>query len=155
MKIKLSTLSLGLSLLISVILIIAIYGKLLYPKEDLKVLDRIVSVFEIVLIVILIAYHNHVYTWLLAASLFACWFGYSLFWYLLKLPCSCMGNLINVPSIFSMVIDAGIVVLSLALAVFLGARKDSVFLSMLVGLMLSLIGYACADWVYLNLVVKM
>jgi len=140
--------SLLLALVIAVVLLIAAYAKFFHPLESLKTLDQCVSVVEILLVILLFLFRKRASTWLAAAVLFAAWGGYALFWYYLELPCSCMGAMVEIPSLLSVCVDIFFFLVSLGMGFFLGRKRVSLYLTVLISLFASLMGYAFADWVY-------
>jgi hypothetical protein len=76
------------------------------------------------------------------------WGGYALFWCCLELPCQCMGEMIDIPSSFSISLDSLFFLSSLALGFFLGAKGRYLYLSLLIGLFTGLVGYAFGEWIY-------
>ncbi len=147
--------SLYFSLTISAVLVLAAVGKILYPSEFLKTLDRWIGAFELLFVPAIIYFRKRWQMWTVAAVIFAAWGGYALYWHCLELPCSCMGASLHIPTKYSISFDALIFVGSL----FLGYRLKGVIewtcLGVLSGCMSALVGYAFADWVYTFMVVRM
>src|SRR5579871_6123821 len=83
---------LGLAIVIGIVLVIAAIGKMFFPLESLKIIDRSASVFEIVLLLLIFIFRNEWKLWWGAALVFSAWLGFALFWETLKLPCACMGD---------------------------------------------------------------
>lgn len=135
-------------LFLSSIILVAAFGKLFSPSDDFPALDIFVSFFEMVLIGSLILFRNRLEIWFIASLVFASWGGYSLFWYLAELPCSCMGESIYVPHGFSLVMDALFFSLSLCVAYLLGACKKSIALVMVNSVIFSAGGYALGKWIF-------
>jgi hypothetical protein len=136
------------ALFISLFLAIAAFGKIFYPVEKIKDLDAWTSVFEILLIGFLFTFRMRKAFWLGAAILFACWGGYAIYWCCLKLPCSCMGTMIALPSTYALCLDALFFVGSCAMAWMLGALRSVLYLILLCAFFGGLIGYAFAEWVF-------
>ena len=145
---KIKGVSLLLLMLLSGVILMAAYGKMFFPSEDLYLLDFSVSLFEIGFLVFLILYRNRIEMWLIASMVFSCWGGYALFWYLVELPCSCMGAYITIPDGFSLSMDALFYVISLCMAFVLGARKQLMLLSLLNAVLFTAGGFAFAKWIY-------
>jgi hypothetical protein len=141
-----------LVLAMSITLLVAAYGKLVYPIESLKKLDQGVGILEILLVLLIFCFRKKYWIWLGLAVLFACWGGYATFWYRLQLPCHCMGSLVEIPSFLSILLDALFYLLSLSLAWLLGAKKNDLVLFFFVSCLAYLLGYACAEWVYRNFI---
>lgn len=138
----------GLSIFIAIVLALAAFGKIFYPLDSLKILDRSVGAFEIFFLLLIFFLRNRWGMWLSAAVLFSAWMGYAFFWENLKLPCSCMGSLIRIPTLFSILLDQLFLFCSLVAAYLLGAQKQWVCLSIVCSFLSALIGYAFADGVY-------
>ena len=145
------TIALGAALLIGVILLVAALGKLLYPAESLKSFERLIGVVEILLVAIIFAFRRHWQVWLGAALMFAAWGGYALFWYGLKLPCHCMGMMFSIPSFFLIALDVLLFIISMVVGYLLGAKRQHLFLTLLLGVLLGFAGFAFAQWVYLEM----
>ncbi len=142
--------ALCLALVIGIILAVAAWGKFFYPAELIKILDRWVSAFEVLFLLVIIYFRKRWQLWIASAVVFAGWFGYALCWRCLKLPCACMGAKLAIPTAFSMSIDLFFFVLSLISAYLLGARSRWIYLAVLSGMMAALIGYAFAEKIYIQ-----
>jgi hypothetical protein len=148
---KLSTV---LSILISSVLLVAAYGKFFYPLENLKIFDRGVSGLEILFVLGISLFRKKWWVWLGAAMIFAAWLGYAMYWSYLQLPCSCMGSMVEMPSGLSVSLDACFFIASLTMGFLLGAQRDSLYLTVLLSCLFALVGYALADWIYQELILK-
>ncbi|HEY2810033.1 MAG TPA: hypothetical protein VGJ00_01380 [Rhabdochlamydiaceae bacterium] len=133
---------------ISIFLGIAAYGKFFFPSEKLKQLDFLTSCFEVAIIILLFAFRGYFLTWLMACVLFAAWGGYSLYWCVLKLPCGCVGSLMQFPTAYALALDALFFILSFTLAYLLGAFRPLLYLTVVCCLLFSLIGYVFAESVF-------
>ena len=111
--------------LIAVVLLIAAAGKFFAPAPAFVHLDRSISLFEVVLAVLFVWFRKSVWMWIGAASLFALWGGYALFWYCVQLPCGCMGAKLALPSLFSLLFDGFFLLFSLFAVYFLGVKKGA------------------------------
>ncbi len=140
--------ALCLALIIAIVLAVAAWGKFFYPAELVKTLDRWVSGFEVLFLLVMIYFRKRWQLWIAAAVVFGGWFGYALCWRGLKISCSCMGTKLAIPSAFSISVDLLFFVLSLTTAYLLGARSRWVYFAFLSGLMAALIGYAIAERIY-------
>src|SRR5579862_2165712 len=140
--------ALSAAIFISIFLGVAAFGKIFYPLEKLKHLDLWTSIFEILFIGFLLTFRMRSTLWLGAAVLFAGWGGYAIYWCCLKLPCSCMGTMIALPSIYALLLDALFFVISCTMAFMLGALRSILYLIVLCALLGGLIGYAFAEWVF-------
>jgi len=136
------------SLLIGAVLALAAWGKLFYPAKLLKTLDQWIGVFEIVFLLAMILLRKQRWLWLGASNIFAAWGGYAVYWCCLKLPCNCMGAMLNIPSVLSISMDLVFYAACLALSFFLGTTRVQLYLSILCSFMMALVGYAFADWIY-------
>lgn len=145
---KTEAISLMSAVVLSGILLIAAYGKMFFPSEKLIFLDFAVSIFEIILLSLLILYRNRWEMWLIAGLVFACWGGYSIFWYQVELPCTCMGASLDIPEGFTLALDAFFYSLSLSIAFLLGAKRRWLYLSLFNALLFAIGGYAFANWIY-------
>lgn len=136
------------SLVIACVLAIAAFGKMFYPSEYLKTLDRWISVFEILLLFTIVIFRRRWQLWLTGSSIFAAWGGYALYWCCVKLPCACMGKMLNLPSAISISLDVIFFVASLGIAYLLGCRLRWIYLSLITGSLAILAGYVFASLVY-------
>ncbi len=134
---------------------VAAYAKMFYPAELLETFDRCISVFEVLFLVAMLYFRKHWQAWALAAVIFGGWSGYALYWYCLELPCLCMGKLLDIPTTLSIFFDLLFIVASLFVSCFLGGRRDWIYFSVLSMFFASLVGFALADWIYVNVVVRM
>ena len=141
------------ALLISIFLFIAAYGKFFYPAEKLKHLDILTSVFEIGLIIFLFVFRMRAWGWLIAAVIFASWGGYAIYWCCLKLPCSCLGSMVALPSGYAVALDFLFLIVSCAMSFLLGARRSMIYCIVLCALLCGLVGYAFAEWVFYEKIV--
>lgn len=136
------------ALAVACLLGVAAYGKYFYPAESLEPVECWVSLFEAILLLAILAFRNHARLWLFAAVIFGGWCGYAIFWYLVELPCSCMGEMLKIPTGLSLSLDIVLVAVSLLLARHLKAAGKAIYFSFLAVLMASLVGYAFGDWVF-------
>ena len=136
------------ALCISLFLGIAAFGKMFYPVEKLKDLDVLTGLFEILFIGFLFRFRMCRAFWLGAAVVFASWGGYAIYWCCLKLPCSCMGTMITLPSTYALCLDALFFIGSCTMALLLGALRSVLYLIVLCAFLGGLIGYAFAEWVF-------
>ncbi|MBS0603676.1 MAG: hypothetical protein JSS60_01420 [Verrucomicrobia bacterium] len=143
------------SVLIGIVLAIAAWGKFFYPAEFVKTLDQWVSLFEVAFLVAIIIFRKHWGLWLFAAVIFGGWSGYAIYWCCLQLPCNCMGAMLDIPTPLSIAVDIFFCAASLFLAFLQGAKRSWIYFSVLSCFMAGLVGYAFADWVYQNVVVRM
>lgn len=139
------------ALLQSLVLLVAAYGKMFYPTEDLGRLDFGVSVFEVGLVANLILYRRYWQMWTLLALVFATWGGYSFFWYQTELPCSCMGESLDLPNGFSLVINIIFYCMSVGCATMLGAPR--MIWWCLLSAILATMGFFIASRIYQAVVV--
>ncbi len=147
-KIHNNAIALGFAIVIGVVLVIAAFGKMFYPLESLKIIDRSASIFEIILLVLILFFRTEWKIWWGTALVFSAWLGFALFWGTLKLPCACMGSVIRVPTLFSIVVDLLFFFSSLWVANLLGARRKWIYLNLLCSAFACLFGYLFAEWVY-------
>ena len=133
---------------IACVLAIAACGKMFYPSEYLKALDRWISAFEILFLFAIVFFRRRWQLWLAASSVFAAWGGYALYWCCVKLPCACMGKMLNIPSGISIAFDMIFFASSLFIAYLLGGRLRWIYLSLITGCLAVLAGYVFAGWVY-------
>jgi len=133
---------------IATVLLIAAIGKFLHPLESLDSFDRVVSLFEFALLGAILYFRRHWQLWFLTGSVFSAWCGFALFWYFLELPCSCMGTMVHIPTLYSIAADVVFFAVSLSLARLTGAKKEWLYLSILLGFFLTLAGFAFGEGVY-------
>jgi hypothetical protein len=142
------TVALGAALFIGIILLVAAYGKLFYPAQFLVILERSISVIEILFLGAIFFFRKDWLTWLIAAVVFAAWFGYALFWYTLKLPCNCMGTLFSIPTAVLIILDFLLFALCMFVGYLLGAERKYLHLSLIGCLLMGFAGFAFAELVY-------
>lgn len=145
---------LSAAILISCFLLLAIYGKVFYPSERLKGLDRWVSLFEMFFIIALFLWRHNWRMWVATALVFSSWAGYSIFWYVVKLPCACMGTLIPRVSLLSFFVDLIFVVLSFSIVHLLQAKRSILYFWALFGVVFFLAGYAFAEKIYQKIILS-
>ncbi|MBS0621242.1 MAG: hypothetical protein JSS61_07305 [Verrucomicrobia bacterium] len=133
------------ALIVAGVVLVAAYGKLFYPSVAFKVLDRVVSVLEILFATLLLIFHRRLIAWITASLLFALWSGYSLYWYLLELPCKCMGDLFNIPTGFMVALDGIFLGAGLFFSYALGLKKKLLCLSILGAAILAFAGFCFAE----------
>jgi hypothetical protein len=136
------------ALLIGIVLAVAAWGKFFHPAEDLRSLDRWISGVEVLFLLALFFWRAHWPVWTGASILFAGWFGYALCGYCLELPCSCMGEQLNIPTAFSLTLDLLFFIVSLVLSYLLSTRSQWIYFGFLCALMAALVGYAFAGGIY-------
>jgi hypothetical protein len=136
------------ALVTALILAAAAYGKFFYPVEALKTFDRAVSGFEVLFILFILMFRRRFAMWCAASVIFAAWGGYALFWCKLEVPCSCMGTLVEIPSLLSICVDGVLLIVSLGLSYLLGAGRQKLYLCVLLSSLAVLVGYSMAEWIY-------
>ncbi len=119
-KVKLSFYA---SLFVGLILLIAAFSKLFFPSDLLITFDRLIAIFEVMLVASLVLFHDEWKSWALIAPIFMLWAGYSFFWMLWGLPCGCLGKLVHLPSGLTLSLDILFFITALWLATLLGAGK--------------------------------
>ena len=138
----------ALAVCIAMVLLVAAYGKMFYPTEDLRILDIWVSVFEVVLLANLILYRYRGEMWLIASFVFACWGGYSLFWYRAELPCSCMGEALKLPDGLSFFMNIVFYGVSIGMARWLGIPWRLWLSGFCIAILLTLSGWMIAQAIF-------
>ncbi len=146
--------SLGFALCIASVLAITAFAKLLYPSEYLKTLDLWIGSFEGVFLAAILLFRKKWPLWVFSALVFALWSGYAFFWFRVKLPCGCMGSMLNIPTAFSIAVDVLFFSSCIGMGLLLGASRQWIYLSVLLGFILSMAGFAIAEWVYQGFVLK-
>ena len=144
-----------IALFISLFLSIAAYGKFFAPAEKIKELELLVSVFEVVLIVLLVVFRMHYVMWVIASLVFASWGGYATYWSCLKLPCNCIGTWIVLPSIFALSLDILFFILSCTVIFLLATTRNALYLTLLGAMLFALVGYVFAEWVFVRAILGM
>lgn len=89
------------ALFFSCVLLIAAIAKIFYPIQmppPWKTLSFIVAGFELLFAACVLRYYSFARMWSVVAIVTAGWAGYSFFWLLAKLPCGCMGKMLDLPS---------------------------------------------------------
>jgi len=107
------------SLVLVGIFIFTAWGKIVYPVEQLKFLERGIGSLEIVLSIALILFYKKPLLWAGVSGIFSLWAGYSLFFVLSGEMCGCIGKLIEIPSVAFLIFDFVAVFLSQTFAYFL------------------------------------
>ncbi len=138
------------ALFIAVVLAIAAWGKFFYPAELLEVFERWVAGAEVFFLLAILIFRNKWLLWVFAATIFAAWFGYALYWYFLELPCSCMGELLNIPKAFTIFLDGLFFSSSILAAYLLGATSRWMWIGLIFSAIAGLVGYAAAHWIYMT-----
>lgn len=133
------------------VVLVAAYGKMFFPSEELAYLDYSVSIFEVIFLSFLWMYWNRKEMWLATSMVFASWGGYSLFWFLAELPCTCMGEAVSIPKGFTLVLDALFFLISMSLAYFLGLQKRKFLFCICNAGIFFAVGYVFAKWVFKTL----
>jgi len=151
-RVVVERITLLLALIIGLILAIAAWGKFFHPAESVQTLDQWISGFEVLFLLAIIFFRKQGTLWTVSAVVFASWFGYALYWYFLQLPCSCMGEMLDIPTVFSISLDLLFFISSLIAAYLLKIQLRWIYMSVLSGFMAGLVGYAFADWVYNSIV---
>lgn len=146
--------SLGFALCIAAVLAVTAFAKILYPAEYLKTLDLWIGIFEGVFLAAILVFRKKWPLWLLSSQVFALWSGYAFFWFCVKLPCGCMGSMLHIPTTFSIAVDVLFFTICLVMGFLLGASRQWIYLSVLLGFLLSMAGFAVAEWIYHVFVLK-
>lgn len=131
------------------VLAVAAWGKFFYPAELLKVFDRWVAGAEVFFLLAIFIFRKKWFLWLLAAAVFASWCGYAIYWHFLELPCSCMGTMLNIPTAFTIFLDALFFSSSMLAAYLLGARPGWMGIGLISAAIAGGTGYAVAHWIYM------
>ena len=143
MRLK-TKISLCFAFLIAGIFLFAAVGKIFFPRENLKIFEISVGVFETLVVFLLFLYYKRWETWLLVALLFASWAGYAFFWMHAKLPCSCMGTMVEFPASFTFALDCFFWGASMGLSHFLGANSKKIRMALIVSPAAGIGGYFIA-----------
>lgn len=133
---------------IASVLLVAAYGKWFYPAELLTGWDRGISIFELLFVGVLFYFRNSFKVWVLAAFVFASWGGYAGFWYQLHIPCSCMGEMLHIPTGLSLFLDTLFFILALQFIYWLGGLKRGVYLAVALGAVGASLGFFLASGIY-------
>ena len=141
---RLRFLTLSSAILISVVLCTAAIGKLLAPSGEWRFFDRYVAIFEILWIVVLLRFHLYWQMWLFSSIIFLSWAGFSLYWLVHDLPCSCFGKALDLPNGFSFACDLVFLGVSIVCALGLGAKKKMIAYASVAGIVLAAGGYLLA-----------
>lgn len=137
------------ALLLAIALVVAAISKIFYPDELLlpfwKSLDLYVGSFEILFAIALLVFYKKPLMWGLTSLVLASWGGFSLFWYCVKLPCGCMGKLVELPRGTSFIFD----LVFFGMGLFLMSRLGRFSWSILIGgVVFACISYLIAQWIY-------
>jgi hypothetical protein len=138
-----------IALLLALALVFAAIGKIFYPDELLlpfwKALDFYVGCFEILFAIALVYFHRKPQMWGLTGLVLASWTGFSLFWYCVKLPCGCMGKLVELPNGITLAFD----LIFLGMSLFLMSRLGRFYWWIpITGVICGLASYFLAEWIY-------
>jgi hypothetical protein len=136
------------SFLIAILLFATAVAKLLHPWDMVAIIDRGGAVFEIFFASALLIFHQRSWMWLASSLVFAAWAGYSFFWTIQHLPCSCMGTLVEVPRGFFFGLDLVFCAGSLMLAYYMNRSKKEIYWYLLFSLVMGVMGFIFGRWVY-------
>ncbi len=121
---------LAAAILVCAVLGLAAYAKFMHPLTARKFLgtnlseDTVVASAELVMIVAILALHRLRQLWSAVAIFFGGLAGYAIYYsFVRETSCGCFGTLIELPKGASFAMDVGFVVLSLAVAWWLGASR--------------------------------
>lgn len=137
-----------LSFIISAILIVAAIAKMRAPTAAFPDVSYATSIFEIFFSLILILFFSHWEMWALAAIIFASWAGFSCFWMVFGIPCSCFGSWALLPPGILFTSDMGFVVLSALMASHLGAFKWQISKVLWFCMPMTMLGFVFAQFLY-------
>jgi len=124
-----------IAVLVVALLAFTAYAKFVYPSAkpviveglnitlDGKAFDRGIALFEVLILIGLLAFHRFAWVWLLNALFFGALAGYSCFKSWHGESCGCAGGLVEFPKYFMFGVDVVVVILSLAVAGALGASR--------------------------------
>lgn len=134
------------AIVLAIVLLLSALGKILYPLDipnPWKMISLWIAIFEIFFAFLLVRFYYVPGLWNFTAFILAGWGGYSLFWCIAKLPCGCMGKMLNLPNGSTLGFDIFFLSLSLFLAAKLSRRLS--FLLFLASAIAAIIGYFIAS----------
>ena len=140
--------ALAIALTLFLSLMVAAIGKIFYPNNLLLQLDRGVGVFEVILACLLLIFYWYWETWAGMSLVLSGFAGYSLFWLIQKLPCNCLGKLVELPSGYTFTFDVFFFLAATALNYFLGVGIRALYVVLLVSALMGVVGYFVGDWVF-------
>jgi hypothetical protein len=140
--------ALAVALILFLSLIVAATGKIFYPHDLLLWLERGVGFFEVVVACLLLFFYRNWHMWAGMSLILASWAGYSLFWLFQKLPCSCLGTLMELPGGCTFSFDVFFFFAAMLLNYFLGIGKVAFYAVLCVSALVGVGGYFVGDWVY-------
>ena len=133
--------SFGFALIISSILLVAAFGKIVFPPSFLKIFFCGIGFFEIFLGFILLFFHRYFQIWCILASVFALWGGYAMFWAMVGLPCACFGKIMEISPKISLLLDLIFFTLSLYMAYYLGLSPSKGRLLVVLSIFFAMVGF--------------
>jgi hypothetical protein len=132
------------SIVYAVILLVASFAKIRYPPEALKGFFWGVGLFEAALALVLLLYSTRPIMWVFIALIFAIWTGYSFFWLLWGLPCSCFGKMLELPPGGSFVADIVFYTGAIYILNFLKTSLKRIHTLLLISLLMAILGFLIA-----------
>lgn len=127
---------------VSIVLLIAALGKLLYPSTRWHTLDLWTGGVELLLICVLLWRSTSRIVWSALSLIFALWAGYNIFWWSLGRPCGCFGEMLRPASGFSLTLVLILFSLSVGMAFLFGVRRTLFYLLITLCIPLGYAGYA-------------
>jgi len=104
------------ALVVSGLLFIAAFGKIISADPRLGLIDPVAGYFEICIAALLLVYHPYGKVWALLGLMFSAWGGYALFWLVQGAPCSCLGKIAALPPGILFSLDALLFTVAAAIA---------------------------------------
>jgi hypothetical protein len=86
-----------LTIIIAFILSLSLVFKFFYPIPAFRNFYIFISLFELTMVILLLAFYTRWFAWAGLACVFSLWGGYSLYTTIFGLPCSCMGSELMLP----------------------------------------------------------
>lgn len=108
---------------LAVVFLVAAVGKLFFPEpmpQPWDSMSRMVAVFELVFALVVLRYYARSMAWAAVCVVMGGWSGFALYWLFVKLPCGCMGKMLDLPSGMTFAFDLIFFALSLNLMKRLG-----------------------------------
>jgi len=84
---------------------LAAVGKIFFPSRYFTILYPTIGYFECVFIALILLFRKKPWLWGLMAVILATWAGYAAAWYTVDFPCSCLGKLLDIPTIWVFCFD--------------------------------------------------
>ena len=98
----------ALTIVITFLLSLALVFKFFYPIPAFKNFYTVVSLVELLMVILLLAFYTRWFVWAGLACVFSLWGGYCLYTTIFGLPCSCLGAALMLPRGVSLALNGAL-----------------------------------------------